>query len=152
MRGLAAAGDARLSCSVQAVSGWCPAEHLDHCAKVARLMLEVVNSAGALPAGNGISTLGRVILIFGWIPRGRGKAPKRVFGSRVDGAALLASLQEVEELVERVDAAAVSRSRVPVVPHPKFGGLTGDEALRFIDIHNRHHLRIITDIERAARA
>ena len=93
--------------------------------------------------------LGRTILFLGWIPRGRGKSPDRVRGERTTGSLLQTALQEMDTLCGQLAIAKIAGSRVPIVPHPKFGGLTPAQALRFVVVHNEHHLRIIKDIRRA---
>ncbi|MDQ3280217.1 MAG: hypothetical protein M3Q69_02260 [Acidobacteriota bacterium] len=86
MRTLAAESDAVRARVAPRVSAWSTTHHLDHCVKVATTVLEAIREGA--PVGRRISVLGRLILQFGWIPRGRGKSPKRVFGDAVSGAGL----------------------------------------------------------------
>lgn len=148
MQRLAGEPEPRLFRAVPAVSTWCSVEHLDHLVKVSGMILRLLITASeAAPLPKRITPLGRLILVLGWIPRGRGKSPTRARGERVTAATLQTSLQELDALVERLDVQLLATSRTAVVPHPKFGGLTPSEALRFVVVHNEHHLRIIRDIE-----
>jgi DinB superfamily len=149
MRSRASAPEADLLRTVPKVSGWCAAQHLDHLAKVSSSVLRRLTTTGHAPPGRGITFLGRLVLGIGWIPRGRGKSPERLQGTCVAPAELLASLAEMETLMQQVDVARLADSRTPTVGHPKFGGLTPAQALRFISIHNAHHLKILEDIARA---
>lgn len=127
-----------------AISRWCVAEHLDHCAKVAAAILEGIRVAK--PRSRGINALGRVSLFVGWIPRGRGKAPDFVHGARVPAGDIVRALDEVERAAAGLPLAAFTDRKTPIVKHPAFGGLTGRQALRFLIVHNRHHMKIIRDI------
>ena len=84
-----------------------------------------------------------LILLTGKIPRGRGKAPKRSLPNQDITA------QDLDELLTRartvLDAASQSD---PACwwKHFAFGVMRRDTAIKFIHVHNRHHLSIITDI------
>lgn len=147
----AVAADGRLDLAAPDISAWCPSEHLDHLLKVTTAIVGRIAGGETLSNARGISLLGRIILIIGRIPRGRGKAPERMHGARVDAAALDAALDEAERLVDQLDASVIARRRDPAVRHPRFGGLTPAQALRFVSIHHEHHLRIIDDIVARAR-
>lgn len=131
------------------VSGWSPAEHLDHLLKVCNAILGRVREENPPAEPRAISLLGRVILACGWIPRGRAKAPARVFGARASVAELEAALAKLEANVNGIAPPMVALQR-PIVPHPVFGGLTPSQALRFIVIHNAHHFRIVDEILRSS--
>ena len=147
LRDAARVSEERLLRTVPAVSAWSAAEHLDHLGKVTKSILLRLKTPEVVTGS--ISVMGLAILTLGWIPRGRGKAPERLRGARVNGDELLRRFDEIEMLVGNLDPAALALSRERIVPHPRFGGLTASEALRFAVVHTDHHLRIIEDIERA---
>lgn len=94
------------------------------------------------------SLVGSVVLTFGRIPRGRAKAPD--FAAPDPGITeteLIALLDESERLL----AAIPGLNRRAWFRHFILGVLTRDRAVRFVRIHNRHHLRIIEDIVAAAQ-
>jgi len=137
-------GDARVLDVNERVSGWSPAEHIDHLLKVTKSVLDRLPSEEAAPRG--INAIGRVILALGWIPRGKGRSPKGLTATRCTVEELQARLARVNAAVDATDVAAIDKSRTPNVPHPRFGGLTPSQALRFITVHTEHHLKIVRDI------
>jgi hypothetical protein len=143
---LCGASEARLFATNERVSAWSPAEHADHLLKVTKSILDRLPSDEALPRG--ISFIGRCVLALRWIPRGIGKTPERLHGKRSTSAELQARLARVTAALETVDPATVDAARVRNVPHPRFGGLTPAQALRFVTVHNEHHLKIVGDILR----
>lgn len=134
------------------ISAWTPAEHLDHLVKVGTAMVDRLLQPDVKSLTRGISPLGRLILVLGRIPRGAGKAPERLRGARVTPDELRASLDQLERLLTTLDGTHLDGKRGAIVPHPRFGGLTPAQTLRFAAIHNDHHLRIIEDVLRRASA
>lgn len=150
IRSLSRTPEAHLFAVETRVSGWCTAEHLDHILKVSAAIVGRVRDTNATPERRGISLLGRLILLVGWIPRGRGRSPKSVVGTRIAAAELEPLIAKLEQSIAQVVPGVVTASRVPIVPHPYFGGLTRSQALRFVAIHNAHHLRIVDEILRSS--
>ena len=139
-------GDTRVFTVNERVSAWSPAEHVDHLLKVTKSILDRLPSDEALPGG--ISLMGRAVLGLRWIPRGRGRTPERLTGKHCTTEELQARLARVTAAVNAVDAAVVDAARIRNVPHPRFGGLTPAQALRFVTVHTEHHLKIVRDILR----
>lgn len=129
-------------------SAWTPSEHIDHLVKVSASIVNRILQPDAPRCETSVSALGRIILVCGRIPRGRGKAPERLRGARVAGAALHAGLTKLEGKLDELSDTHLADSRGAIVPHPRFGGLRPAQALRFAAVHNDHHLRIIADILR----
>lgn len=80
-----AADPVRLAARAPAVSGWSVAEQLEHLLRVDRGILGRLGEAarGSAPeAAGGPSVTGRLVLVTGTIPRGRGSAPD---GTRPEG-------------------------------------------------------------------
>ncbi|HEX8170294.1 MAG TPA: DinB family protein [Thermoanaerobaculia bacterium] len=141
----AAANADGLQRSRSEVSGWTPAQHLDHLTQVTASMLRAIAAAKRQPSR--ISLLGRVILLAGYIPRGKGQAPASLHGRTIAREELLAGIDAVERQLAALDRKALTSGEA-VVPHPRFGGLTALQALRFAVVHTEHHLKIIRDIGR----
>ena len=131
---------------VPRVSAWSPAEHLDHSIRVTASVLK--NVADSNEIAGGINLLGRIILLAGRIPRGRGRSPERFRGALTDRTALEAAITSVEQQLATNDRALLLSPKV-ISRHPRFAGLTAEQALRFLAIHTDHHLRIVRDILRA---
>jgi hypothetical protein len=145
IRGLAATP--QLFDASPGVSNWCIGEHLDHIVKVSSSVVGRVRETNPPVEKRGISLIGRAILTLGWIPRGRGRSPSRLVGTRVPAADLEASLAKLESAVAGIEPAMIAL-KSPTVPHPVFRGLTPAQALRFVEIHNAHHLKIVDEILR----
>lgn len=135
-----------VSASNPQISAWCIAQQLDHLLKVASSIVRRINQPGVEPLKNGVTFLGRMVLTSGWIPRGRGKAPERLVGTICSAAEIEAALVQLETMMDAIDVDAARSSRAATVPHPKFGGLTPSQALRFAAIHTDHHLKIVAEI------
>ncbi len=127
------------------ISGWSVAQQLDHILKVCSAMLKGLIRPGEAPPA-GINMIGRVILLVGRIPRGRGKAPERLRGVDASAEQLAASLEDVRRLLTEVRAESFRPANNPILRHPFFGGLTPAQTLRTIVVHTRHHLRIAREI------
>lgn len=129
--------------SAPGVSKWSVGMHVHHCCLS---MIGVCTALGAStppPPRSRPSLASGIVLLTGRIPRGRAKSPDTVVPkSNVTDGELLALLDESEHMV------AEARGLAPEVwfRHFFFGVLDRDKALRFLSIHNRHHLRIIADI------
>ena len=123
-------------------SAWCVAEHLDHTLKVTNGTLQVLLKTELPPLSKGINFVGRMVLLTGWIPRGRGNAPEKLRGTPATAAELETQLAQLDELLDRI-AAEPPRSTTPVLRHPLFGGLSFAQSLSFLAIHTNHHLKII---------
>ena len=147
-------GDAALVRRAPRVSGWSVAQQLDHSLKVAMRSLGCVLEPDAAKIDRrGINLLGRLLLAFGRLPRGRGKAPKAVAGEERSSQELAAALAAVRARLAEVAARGELLARPdPIVPHPYFRCLNASQGLRMLAVHTDHHLRIGADIRRAAAA
>jgi hypothetical protein len=125
-------------------SGWSISEHVDHCVRVMRFALERIHEPK--PTSRSKTLVGHVILAIGWIPRGRAKAPELVRGTRRSSEEISSEITELRRLAADLPSHALNNRKIRVMKHPYFGGLTASETLRFLAIHNRHHLKIIRDI------
>lgn len=85
-----------------------------------------------------------VILSTKKIPRGKAKAPKTVRPLEEDMKedALISFIQKSRKSIEAV----LNTAPKAYFDHPYFGLLKRDKAIRFLEIHTEHHLKIIRDI------
>ncbi|UCC84394.1 MAG: DinB family protein [Gemmatimonadota bacterium] len=149
---LAAENDERLSYRARRISTWSVAEQLDHIARATQAMAGAIEEALRVegPGGGRPSLVGRMVLFTGWIPRGVGKAPaftRPAAASREQLGSLLAqSRQALDRLEARLPEIDGARGRVN---HFAFGDLTPRQWLSAIEIHTRHHLKVIRDIQKA---
>jgi hypothetical protein len=152
---LAAGPPQVLQSRAEAVSGWSVAEHLEHLVRIDNGILDRIDrlAAGtAEPPSKPVPPLnliGRLILLCGLIPRGRGKAPEAVRPQGMEVAELRAGIAGLGErfhsLGPRLPELAALQG---TFRHPYFGGLSPVQWLRFMDIHHHHHLKIVRDVLR----
>ncbi len=127
------------------ISEWGVYEHIDHLLKVNDAIL--IKILGSERIDGGKNFLGSFALLSGWLPRGRGKSPPKLRGelaskeslhTRIEG--ILQQLNKLKNLPEKL------ADKQGVMKHIYFGVLNTAEWIKFIRIHNRHHLKIINDI------
>ncbi len=151
---IAASGDReRMDRRVEQVSKWSVGEHVEHLALahsgiVARFD-DLLNDTSA--PGGSPSLIGRCALTVGRIPRGRGKAPEGTRPQALDHADITQRLTGMRERLTRLasDSARIAMSKA-TFQHPVFGPLRAVEWLRFLEVHQNHHWRIVRDIERSS--
>lgn len=87
--------------------------------------------------------LGNFCLITRYIPRGKGKAPKVVLPPDT------IKLNNLKEQLKAARIAIADYSKIntkATFKHPYFGILNKTSTLRFLEVHTKHHLKIIEDI------
>ena len=88
-----------------------------------------------------------IVFTTGNIPRGKGKAPESALPpEQISLEALEAQLAQVRAILDKLEQLPPKSS----FEHPVFGTLKRDQAIKFIVIHTRHHLKIIRDIDATA--
>lgn len=132
------------------VSEWSIGQQLCHVALVDGAILDTFDRfrRGELePAPGGPVPMGRAVLLLGWIPRGRGKAPDFTRPEERGPEELYNLLEATRDRLAGLDLSHLSSLGL-AYPHPVFGVLSLPRWLRFIQIHHDHHGRIIRDILR----
>jgi hypothetical protein len=127
------------------VSAWSVGMHVHHCCLAMTAIGRALIASTPPPPPSRASLLARVIFATGRIPRGRGRAPEAVVPEQDAPPPTLAALLDESE---RVLAEAGSVDPAAWFKHFVFGPLDRDKTIRFIRMHNHHHLRIIADIRR----
>lgn len=118
--------------------GW----HIDHCLRVINSIAAVASSSNPAEYNPTVNFAKLYVLTTGHIPKGR-KAPSRVTTSEA------VTIQSLEALTTRLqESVSLFENLHPNqhFPHPYFGSLNKKGAVRFITIHNKHHLAIINII------
>ncbi len=126
-----------------AVSEWSIGMHVHHCClAMIKICQSLVASTPPTPRSR-FSFLTALVFSSGRLPRGRGRSPDAVLPKQdVPPAELRTLLDRSERMLTEVH----DLDRRTWFRHFAFGVLDRDKTLRFILIHNRHHLRIISDI------
>lgn len=84
-----------------------------------------------------------ILLPLGYFPRGKVKAPKHV---------LPPEIIKTEDLKSQLQTARTHTENLKTLPkkayfkHFIFGMLSKQQTLRFLEVHTKHHLKIVTDI------
>ncbi len=128
---------------VPAVSKWSVGMHVHHCCLGMIGICQTLIASTPPPPRSRFSLIRALIFLSGRIPRGRGRSPDAAVPKQdISPAELLALLEETERKlndVRQLDAGTWYK-------HFAFGVFDRDKTIKFIRIHNRHHLRIISDI------
>ncbi len=142
---------ARLAVSDPAVSGWSVGQHVEHLWLAADGILGWVKRAlddpAASPPGGTPSPTGSMVLVSGWIPRGKAKAPEMTVPGPTEADDITARLVTLIDFMTGLEPRLeeIHRSRC-TREHPILGHFTPAQWVRFLDIHQRHHEKIIRDI------
>jgi len=138
------------------VSRWSITRQIEHIAIAntvfwgrIELLLEGT-SADIRPTG-GPTPRGRLVLLTGWIPRGKAQAPKIVQpGESPQKDAVARSLGESKRTMAALASKATAiECATGRLPHPVLGDFSAAQWLKFARIHTLHHLKIIRDIAKA---
>lgn len=144
-----------MSLQSESVSSWSVGRHVEHLTLSDEFTLDGLLKLLADPEGGkpgGPNLVGRICLWAGYIPRGRGKAPKGVVPQGIPSEDVRDKLLVVRQgFVELQTSAGQLTSSIATVPHPVFGRLDASRWLRFTVVHHHHHQKIMHDIERAAQ-
>lgn len=125
------------------ISHWSIGMHLHHCGLAMKGIYKALIVSTPPPPRSRFSLLRTIIFFTGRIPRGRSKSPSVVLPNKdISQEQLSALFDEVEKLANTATALEPQKW----FKHHVFGFLNRDQAFRFIEIHNQHHLRIIEDI------
>lgn len=154
-RSLDLAGDEiRRSASEESVSLWTVAQHLEHLLLADASIVGILESTAAGPLSDEQpgrpSTIGYLVVWTGYIPRGRGKAPDFTIPVGQTAAEVAAGLRDVHRRVTAIEQLLPAiTSDDSTRAHPRLGHFTPMQWLRFAQIHNRHHHKIMRDILRS---
>lgn len=122
--------------------GW----HIQHCLLVINNIINGLKQSDPKTYQWKFNVNKTLILTFGKIPRGKGKAPKGVQPQVAITEALL--LESVEKAKNNVSSLSTVHKNQYFL-HPYFGHLNLKPTIRFLKIHTKHHLHIINDIVKA---
>ncbi len=125
------------------ISGWTVGKHVEHCCKTMVAVCRALADSKGSPPHRKWSLPRTIVLLTGKIPRGKAEAPDSVLPGSDN------TPDSISSILDEADAAIKSAKQLPAnswFAHPFFSSLKRDEALRFILVHNKHHLKIIRDI------
>lgn len=118
--------------------GW----HIEHILLTINAIIDAVMESNPTNYKWSFNLLRTLIFATKTIPRGRVKSPKvvtpKIYDEKTLEGHLAITKSKIQEL-ENIDAGKYFN-------HPYFGNLKLVKTLKFLEIHNNHHLKIINDI------
>lgn len=119
--------------------GW----QLDHSLKVINRVCETTINSNPNTYKPNLKPIGMLLLTLGTFPRGRAKAPKIVLPpENITTEDLYHQLKNAHKHLKIL-------ASIPKTSHFKhylFGNLSKKQTIRFLEIHTKHHLKIVRDI------
>ena len=116
---------------------------IDHCLKVIITVCESLNNSNPKDYRWKFNHIRTLIFFKGSIPRGKVKAPKAVQSfSDISLEDLNLQLILAKKLVAQISELPPKSN----FKHPIFGVLNVKQAIKFLNLHTHHHVKIINDI------
>jgi hypothetical protein len=135
----------KLDTTISASSiGW----HIEHSLKVLMAITNALYASEPKDYKRNFKMLWLFICLLNRIPRGKGNAPKSVMP---EGQISIDSLQKSIEMTRHTLNKLDYLSMEAFFIHPYFGSLRLKSAIRFMEIHTMHHLKIIHEIEKGGK-
>ncbi|MBX2827857.1 MAG: hypothetical protein KTR22_06825 [Flavobacteriaceae bacterium] len=117
--------------------------HLDHSLKTINGIYDAMNASNPDNFRGSINAIRILSLSMGFIPRGRAQSPESVLPpEHIETKDLYSQLKEARENMVK----AFHLDENAHFEHPVFGTISRGNALRFIEVHTEHHLKIMRDI------
>lgn len=128
----------------EAISHWSVAEHIEHILKVDNSSLSLLEKGMSSQELKPLTFNGRIVLLIGFIPRGAAKAPTYVMPTKLAADKIIleidSTLKRFQSLPQNILTSDIQ------INHPLLGKMNPKQWLRFLAIHQTHHLKIIRDI------
>lgn len=140
------------------VSGWSVGLHLEHLLRSDRYILAWVEAVAAglcaeraEGAAGRPNWRGRVVLVTGFIPRGKGRAPALTRPEGLSREEVEAGFRDLADRIRSLGCCLKGVARSPVrMAHPSLGAFDASQWLRFTEVHHAHHEKVIRDVLDAA--
>ncbi|QJP32956.1 hypothetical protein F0365_00285 [Nonlabens sp. Ci31] len=117
--------------------------HLDHSLQVLNGISETLTNSNPEDYQPKFSLPKFIIMNTGFIPRGKGRAPKQTIPEGgISEEKLLSDLDKIKNATKDLNNLAENKN----FKHPLFGYLNRMDTIKFMAIHTQHHLKIMRDI------
>ena len=121
--------------------GW----QIDHALRVLRAISKELEDSNPAKFKGKFSFAKFFVMTTKYIPRGKSKVPRILQNDKeITKESINDFLDRTKLQVNKIN----SLDKNSFFPHPIFGHMNKDEAIRFIEIHTEHHLKIIRDMLR----
>jgi hypothetical protein len=129
------------------ISKWSIANHIDHLIAVNSGILKVIFQRRTAIPGK-MNLIGYIVLFTNFMPRGRAQAPEKMVPTDRSASELLQELNVSRTKLEiLLQDPSLLASPHAILPHPYFGALSAWQWLRFVAVHNHHHLKIVRELQ-----
>ena len=118
--------------------GW----HLEHSLLTLDAIIDGIKKSEPASYKSKLSFARLLVMTLGKIPRGRAKAPERVRPASIDREILEKHFEKTDGKINELTTINSGQYFL----HPYFGNLRLKPAIRFMELHTRHHLDIVKDI------
>ncbi len=126
----------------QSSIGW----QIEHCLLTINLVTKALQQSNPTLYKSKFSLAKLIFFTTKTIPRGKAKAPKIVQPQQFTQQSLLANIATVNTSINILHSLPHNH----FFAHPYFGNLQLHQAIKFLEIHTQHHLKIIKDINKKA--
>jgi len=127
----------------KSISKWSVGMHIHHCCLAMIGICKQLGISVQPPPPKKTSLARTFVFTTGTIPRGRGAAPEPVLpDNQITSKELNNLLDDADTIIQETKNIDVNKW----YDHPYFSILKRDDAIKFLKIHNMHHLKIIQDI------
>ena len=117
--------------------------HLDHSLKVIIAIYTALKKSDAKTYTWKFNATRTFVLLTGYIPRGKAKAPKKVLPpEKISKEAIVEQVILAKEIINNT----TNLSPKSNFNHPYFGLLNLKQTKKFLQLHTKHHLKICADI------
>ncbi|MEO9954573.1 hypothetical protein [Nonlabens sp.] len=117
--------------------------HIDHSLQILNSICEVLEHSNPGDYQPKFSFTKFIIMKTGYIPRGKGRAPKQTLPQNIKTKEdLLTELNKAVNAIKSLDALPSNKT----FRHPLFGWLNLEDTIKFMGIHTHHHIKILRDI------
>lgn len=119
--------------------GW----HLAHCLKVINQVCDALKSSSPENFRSQFNLKREIVFALGSFPRGKAQAPKKVIPEgEIKIEDLINNLERAKKNISEYD----SLKNNNFFEHPYFNQLNKIQAKRLLEVHTKHHLKIIREI------
>lgn len=135
------------------ISHWSIGQQIEHILLTDKEVLQHIIHHFMFPPeeGNAINLLGYLMLYTGYIPRGKGNAPTNTIPKKRSKQNLYELYEQVSKLYQQTEEKKTLLDQsLYAFPHPYFGMLTIKQWIRFLNIHTKHHVKIIRELLRSS--
>lgn len=117
--------------------------HIDHSLQVLQAVIDSFKQSDPKDYQPKFSFTKLLIMSTGYIPRGKGRAPKQTLPqNELSQKELLSKLEKVKLEIDNW----YKLDKNKTFKHPLFAWLNSKETIKFMGIHTYHHIKIIKDI------